>query len=73
MMTFLSTKKLGLFVGGNRSDTGNATAWAIEKDYARNPEGTAKNGHNFIRSVLTPSGQAYAWERCVRYIDANGT
>ncbi|GKT33925.1 hypothetical protein ADUPG1_002702, partial [Aduncisulcus paluster] len=35
VMTFLSTKKLGLFVGGNRSDTGNATAWAIEKDYAR--------------------------------------
>lgn len=73
VMTFLSTKKLGLFVGGNRSDTGNATAWAIEKGYARNPEGTADNGHNFIRPVLTPLGQSYAWERCVRYIDANGT
>lgn len=73
VMAYLSTKKLGLFVGGNRSDTGNATAWAIEKGYARNPEGTAENGHNFIRPVLTPEGQAYAWERCVRYIDANGT
>lgn len=73
VMTFLSTKKLRLFVGGNRSDTGNATAWAIEKGYARNPEGTADNGHNFIRPVLTPLGQSYAWERCVRFIDANGT
>ncbi|BDY33207.1 hypothetical protein [Mycolicibacterium mageritense] len=73
VMTFLSTKKLGLFVGGNRSDTGNATAWAIEKGYARNPEGTADNGHNFIRPVLTPLGQSYAWDRCVRHIDANGT
>ncbi len=73
VMSFLSTRKLGLFIGGNRTDTGQATAWAIEKGYARNPEGTAENGHNFIRSVLTPTGQAYAWERCVRHIDANGT
>ncbi|TDH57520.1 hypothetical protein E2F47_01750 [Mycobacterium eburneum] len=73
VMAFLSTRKLRLFVGGNRSDTGNATAWAIEKGYARNPEGTADNGHNFVRPVLTPLGQAYAWDRCVRYIDANGT
>lgn len=73
VMAFLSTRKLRLFIGGNRTDTGQATAWAIEKGYARNPEGTADNGHNFIRPVLTPAGQAYAWERCVRYIDANGT
>lgn len=73
VMIFLSTVKLGLFTRGNRMDSGNATAWAIEKDYARNPEGTAENGHNFVRPVLTPSGQAYAWERCVRHIDVNGT
>jgi len=73
VMAFLSTKKLGLFVRGDRTDAGDATAWAIEKGYARNPEGTAKNGHNFVRPVLTPTGQAYSWERCVRYIDANGT
>lgn len=73
VMAFLSTRKLGLFVGGNRTDTGQATAWAIARGYARNPEGTADNGHNFIRPVLTPTGQAYAWERCVRYIDENGT
>nr|WP_052741248.1 Rha family transcriptional regulator [Mycobacterium sp. UM_NZ2] len=73
VMTFLSTAKLGLFTRGNRMDSGNATSWAIEHGYARNPEGTAHNGHNFIRPVLTPSGQAYAWDRCVRYIDANGT
>ncbi|MGB3485250.1 MAG: hypothetical protein WBB07_23925 [Mycobacterium sp.] len=73
VMAFLSTSKLGLFVGGNRTDTGHATSWAIERGYARNPEGTADNGHNFIRPVLTPTGQEYAWERCVRYIEANGT
>ena len=58
VMAFLSTKKLGLFVRGDRTDAGDATAWAIEKGYARNPEGTAKNGHNFVRPVLTPTGQA---------------
>lgn len=73
VMVFLSTAKLGLFTRGNRVDSGNATAWAIEKGYARNPEDTAANGHNYIRPVLTPAGMAYAWERCVRYIDANGT
>ncbi|MGU3650611.1 phage antirepressor KilAC domain-containing protein [Mycolicibacterium sp. A43C] len=73
VMTFLSTSKLGLFIGGNRTDTGNATSWAIEKGYARSPEGTAENGHNFVRPVLTPSGQEYAWDRCIRYIELNGT
>jgi hypothetical protein len=73
VMTFLSTKKLGLFISGCRSDSGQATAWAIEKGYARNPEGTARNGHNFVRPIIEPLGQQYAWDRVVRYIEAHGT
>ena len=73
VVAFLSTRKLGLFVSGARSDTGQATAWAIEHGYAENREGTAENGHNFATGVLTARGQAYAWDRCVRHIDANGT
>lgn len=70
---FLSTRKLGLFVRGNRGDSGQATAWAIEKGYADNDQGTAENGHNYATGKLTARGQEYAWERVVRYIDANGT
>ena len=73
VVVFLSTRKLGLFIRGDRTDAGQATAWAIEHGYAKNREGTADNGHNFLTGVLTAEGQSYAWERCVRYIDANGT
>lgn len=70
---FLSTSKLGLFVRGKRGDSGEATAWAIEKGYADNDQGTAENGRNYATGKLTARGQQYAWERIVRYIDANGT
>ncbi|CAM3737826.1 phage antirepressor KilAC domain-containing protein [Tsukamurella ocularis] len=73
VMEFLSTRKLGMFTRGDRLDSGQATAWAIEKGFAHNDEDTAPNGHNYVRSTLTPTGQEYAWDRCVRYIDANGT
>lgn len=73
VITFLSTEKLGIFVRGDRSDAGQATAWAIEKGYAVNKEDTARNGHNFVTGKLTALGQQYAWDRIVRYIDANGT
>jgi len=73
VVEFLSTRKLGLFIRGQRSDSGQATAWAIEKGYAVNREDTAPNGHNYITGKLTARGQEYAWERVVRYIDANGT
>lgn len=73
VVTFLSTRKLGIFVRGNRSDSGQATAWAIEKGYARNVEDTALNGHNYVTGKLTARGQQYAWERIVRFIDANGS
>lgn len=73
VMSFLSTEKLGLFVRGNRSDSGQATAWAISKGYARNKEDTTETGRNIITGKLTATGQEYAWERVVRHIDANGT
>ncbi|MGW4715538.1 BRO-N domain-containing protein [Nocardia sp. NPDC004260] len=73
VMTFLSTKKLGLFARGNRADAGQATAWAIEKGYAVNKEDTTESGRNVVTGKLTARGQDYAWERIFRYIDANGT
>lgn len=73
VIEFLSTEKLRIFARGNRSDSGHATAWAIEKGYAVNKEDTAENGHNFVTGKLTARGQEYAWDRIVRYIDANGT
>ncbi|MCV7210209.1 Rha family transcriptional regulator [Mycolicibacterium canariasense] len=68
---FLS-KKLHLFVGGNRSDHGHATTDAIRRGLCENRRDT-KNGRNVVTGLLTPEGQSYAWERITRYIDANGT
>lgn len=73
MVAFLSTRKLGLFIRGDRSDSGQATSWAIEKGYAVNREDTAPNGRNYVTGKLTGRGQQYAWERVLRFIDANGT
>lgn len=69
VLEFLSTRKLNLFT---RTD-GQATAFAIEHGYAVNRQGTAGNGHNWTTGRLTPLGQAYAWERIVRFFEANGT
>ncbi|MBF6340669.1 hypothetical protein IU450_32955 [Nocardia abscessus] len=74
VMSFLSTRKLGLFVAGrSRSDAGQATAWAIQQGYAANEEGTTDRGFNYIVGKLTPAGQAYAWERIVRFVDSTGS
>lgn len=73
VMAFLSTAKLGIFIRGERRDAGQATAWAIERGYAVNDEDTARNGREVVVGRLTAKGQDYAWERCLRYIDANGT
>lgn len=71
---FLSTRKLNLFVRGNRSDAGQATAWAIEKGYADNKKGTTETtGWNYATGKLTPLGQEYAWDRIIRYVDEHGT
>lgn len=73
VMEFLSTRKLGIFARGNRSDSGQATAWAIEKGYAVNKEDTTPGGRNVVTGKLTARGQDYAWERIFRFITANGT
>ena len=72
VFAFLSTRKLSLFIRGERSDAGHATADAIKSGRARNREKTV-NGHNRVTGVLTPVGQAYAWDRIVRHLSANGT
>ncbi|KAB1648477.1 hypothetical protein F8O04_12025 [Pseudoclavibacter endophyticus] len=69
---FLS-KKLGLFVRGERSDAGTATVDAIRRGLAVTEKGTAGSGHNFATGKLTPVGKTYAFERVVRYIEQNGT
>lgn len=71
VMTFLS-RKLGLFVTGERRDAGEATTEALRRGLADTNRGTAKNGHNFSTGYLTPEGVQYAWDRCVRYIDQHG-
>ncbi|MFZ2178083.1 MAG: hypothetical protein WAW17_29470, partial [Rhodococcus sp. (in: high G+C Gram-positive bacteria)] len=68
---FLS-RKLHLFTRGDRTDSGQATTWAIRQGYGHNRKDT-RNGRNVFTGQLTPAGQAYAWERCVRHIEENGT
>lgn len=73
VMAFLSTRKLGLFARGDRADSGQATSWAIGHGYAVNKEDTTDSGRNVVTGKLTARGQDYAWERIVRFIDANGS
>ena len=65
-------RKLHLFVAGDRSDNGHATTDAIRRGLCENRRDT-RNGRNVVTGLLTPGGQAYAWERITRYINANGT
>jgi hypothetical protein len=66
-------RKLHLFITGERTDQGQATTDAIRRGLADNRRDTTKAGRNTITGVLTPTGQEYAWDRIIRYIDANGT
>ncbi|GAA3217889.1 Bro-N domain-containing protein [Oerskovia jenensis] len=71
VVDFLS-RKLGLFVRGNRSDKGQATTDAERRGLARTRRGTSDSGHNYGTGLLTPTGQQYAWERIIRHIDEHG-
>lgn len=71
VVDFLS-RKLGLFVRGNRSDKGQATTDAERRGLARTRRGTSDSGHNYGTGLLTPMGQQSAWERIVRHIDEHG-
>ncbi|AXN51293.1 hypothetical protein DSM43518_04835 [Mycobacterium marinum] len=70
VMRFLS--HTGLFIRGDRTDTGHATADAQRRGLAFTDKGTAKNGHAWATGKLTAAGQDYAWKRITRYIGENG-
>lgn len=71
VMRFLG--HIGLFIRGERTDTGHATADAIKRGLAFTEKGIAKNGHAWATGKLTASGQDYAWKRITKHVEANGT
>lgn len=64
---------IDLFIKGERSDQGHATTEAIRRGFAETDKGTAKSGFNFATGKLTPEGQAYAWKRLYRHVEAHGS
>lgn len=71
VMRFLG--HIGLFIRGERSDTGHATSEAIRRGLAFTEKGTSKkNGHAYAVGKLTPAGQDYAWKRITKYVAEHG-
>jgi DNA-damage-inducible protein D len=71
VMRFLG--HIGLFIRGERSDTGHATSEAIRRGLAFTDKGTSKkNGHAYAVGKLTPLGQDYAWKRITKYVAEHG-
>lgn len=71
VMRFLG--HIGLFIRGERSDTGHATSEAIRRGLAFTEKGTSKkNGHAYAVGKLTPLGQDYAWTRITKYVAEHG-
>lgn len=70
VMRFLG--HIGLFIRGDRTDTGHATADAQRRGLAYTHKDTAKNGHAYAVGRLTAAGQDYAWKRIRKYIAENG-
>ncbi|MFA4080527.1 phage antirepressor KilAC domain-containing protein [Mycobacteroides salmoniphilum] len=66
VMRFLG--HIGLFIRGERTDTGHATADAIKRGLAFTDKGTARNGHAWATGKLTARGQDYAWKRITKYV-----
>lgn len=64
---------IGLFIRGDRTDTGHATADALKRGLAFTDKGTAKNGYAWATGKLTAAGQDYAWKRITRYVADHGT
>lgn len=71
VMRFLG--HIGLFIRGERTDTGHATADALKRGLAFTDKGTAKNGHAWATGKLTARGQDYAWKRITNYVAEHGT
>ncbi|AKU43126.1 antirepressor [Mycobacterium phage QuickMath] len=64
---------IGLFIRGERSDTGHATADALKRGLAFTHKDVARNGYAYAVGKLTPAGQDYAWKRITKYVEANGS
>ena len=64
---------IGLFIRGERTDTGHATSDALKRGLAFTDKGTAKNGHAWATGKLTTRGQDYAWKRITKYVADHGT
>ncbi|OBK09050.1 phage antirepressor KilAC domain-containing protein [Mycolicibacterium conceptionense] len=71
VMRFLG--HIGLFIRGERTDTGHATADAMKRGLAWTDKGTAKNGHAWATGKLTARGQDYAWKRITKYVGEHRT
>ncbi|APU93046.1 antirepressor [Mycobacterium phage Bubbles123] len=64
---------IGLFIRGERSDTGHATADALKRGLAFTHKDVARNGYAYAVGKLTPSGQDYAWKRITKYVGDHGS
>ncbi|AGT12248.1 DNA damage inducible protein D-like protein [Mycobacterium phage Velveteen] len=64
---------IGLFIRGERSDTGHATADAQRRGLAFTHKNVARNGYAYAVGKLTPAGQDYAWKRITKYVADHGT
>ncbi|MCF3939957.1 phage antirepressor KilAC domain-containing protein [Gordonia tangerina] len=71
VMRFLG--HIGLFIRGERTDTGHATADAMKRGLAFTDKGTAKNGYAWATGKLTARGQDYAWKRITKHVDEYGS
>ncbi|YCU34496.1 phage antirepressor KilAC domain-containing protein [Mycobacteroides abscessus] len=64
---------IGLFIRGERTDTGHATADAVKRGLAFTEKGTAKNGYAWATGKLTARGQDLAWKRIIKYVSETGS
>ncbi|AEJ93128.1 antirepressor KilAC domain-containing protein [Mycobacterium phage Mutaforma13] len=64
---------IGLFIRGERSDTGHATADALKRGLAFTHKDVARNGYAYAVGKLTPAGQDYAWKRITKYVGDHGS
>lgn len=71
VMRFLG--HIGLFIRGERTDTGHATADAQRRGLAFTHKDTAKNGFAYAVGKLTAAGQDYAWKRITKYVTDHGS
>jgi hypothetical protein len=62
---------IGMFIRGERTDTGHATAEAQRRGLAFTDKGTAQNGHAWATGKLTAAGQDYAWKRIAKHAAEN--